>query len=355
MLALAYGVLPSVFIVAIGRVVRAHRRPGRAHQPGREEIRVLNLLPWLRQRYDREIEDTWSRCGVVGAVLFRQFLVYTGIGFLIAVTAFVLLGQGFTPAQGVVFLTVAIQAILVPLRFGTYFPECDMQTQYGMQCQSTIGEFPALAGRPAGSRRAADGGGRMRAEVDFYERFLELTEGLTTLVISHRFSTVRRADRIAVLSEGRISESGSHDELLDADGTYASMFRVQRDRFTAALARGMTGEQHPQRPGDPAHGLADGPGQDGQGGRAAARPPHRHAADARADVHSLRPSVVLRARRDDPGPPAAPPVHRHQLSSVPGPPGAAGLRQRPAGHSVPSVEPQPRPPSKCGAARAGRR
>ncbi|MBR7825993.1 ABC transporter ATP-binding protein [Actinospica sp. MGRD01-02] len=392
-----------------------------------KEIRVLNLLPWLRQRYDREVEGylvpLWRRRR---AVLFRPFLVYTGIGFLIAVTAFVLLGQGFEPAQGVVFLAVAIQAILVPLRFGTYFPECDMQTQYGMQCQSTIAEFRASVGRPVarpepgarptaaavepgalhairfrevrfgygrrgaevlrgldfelpagrstalvgvngagkttvvkllsglyaptGGRITVDGrdlagldpagwrrevavifqnsvrfdltlrenlllgaahrpvdldamhaalarasatdiadrlphgldtvlspeytrgtglsGGQwqrialarafyavgqgatvlvldeptaqldVRAEVDFYERFLELTEGLTTLVISHRFSTVRRADRIAVLSEGRIGESGSHDELLDADGTYASMFRVQRERFTAALGRG---------------------------------------------------------------------------------------------------------------------
>jgi ATP-binding cassette, subfamily B, bacterial len=71
----------------------------------------------------------------------------------------------------------------------------------------------------------------IRAESAFYERFLEITEGLTTVVISHRFATVRRADRIAVLDGGRITELGSHDELLAADGTYAELFDLQAARF----------------------------------------------------------------------------------------------------------------------------
>ncbi|MDN3354971.1 ATP-binding cassette domain-containing protein [Actinomadura sp. DC4] len=71
----------------------------------------------------------------------------------------------------------------------------------------------------------------VRAEASFYERFLEITEGVTSVVISHRFSTVRRADRIAVLDGGRITELGAHDELLRADGTYAEMFRLQVARF----------------------------------------------------------------------------------------------------------------------------
>ena len=70
-----------------------------------------------------------------------------------------------------------------------------------------------------------------RAEVAFFDRFLELTRGLTTVVISHRFSTVRRADRIAVLDGGRITERGSHEELMAAGGQYAELFKLQARRF----------------------------------------------------------------------------------------------------------------------------
>jgi ATP-binding cassette subfamily B protein len=73
----------------------------------------------------------------------------------------------------------------------------------------------------------------VRAEADFYDRFLALTRGLTTMVISHRFSTVRRADRIVVLSGGRITEDGSHAELIAAGGRYAHMFRLQAQNYAA--------------------------------------------------------------------------------------------------------------------------
>jgi ATP-binding cassette subfamily B protein len=71
----------------------------------------------------------------------------------------------------------------------------------------------------------------IRGEAAFYERFLELTAGVTSIVISHRFASVRRADRIAVLDGGAITELGSHDELLMRDGTYAHMFKLQAERF----------------------------------------------------------------------------------------------------------------------------
>jgi ATP-binding cassette, subfamily B, bacterial len=72
----------------------------------------------------------------------------------------------------------------------------------------------------------------VRAEADLYDRFLDLTRGLTTIIISHRFSTVRRADRIVVLHDGRIVEDGSHDQLVAAGGQYAHLFRKQAMRYT---------------------------------------------------------------------------------------------------------------------------
>jgi ATP-binding cassette subfamily B protein len=91
---------------------------------------------------------------------------------------------------------------------------------------------------------AVDGGARVlvldeptaaldaRAEVAFFERFLDLTRGATSIVISHRFSTVRRADRIAVLEHGRVLEHGTHQELLAHGGRYAELFTLQAARFT---------------------------------------------------------------------------------------------------------------------------
>jgi ATP-binding cassette subfamily B protein len=72
----------------------------------------------------------------------------------------------------------------------------------------------------------------VRAEAELFDRFLELTAGVTTILVSHRFSTVRRADRICVLDAGRVVEIGSHAELLSLGGQYAHMFTLQAARFT---------------------------------------------------------------------------------------------------------------------------
>lgn len=66
-----------------------------------------------------------------------------------------------------------------------------------------------------------------RAENEVFLRFTELTAGKTAILISHRFSTVRMADRILVLNQGEIAELGTHEELLEQEGLYAELFRLQ--------------------------------------------------------------------------------------------------------------------------------
>jgi ATP-binding cassette, subfamily B, bacterial len=70
-----------------------------------------------------------------------------------------------------------------------------------------------------------------QAEARVFQRFRELTEGRMALLISHRFSTVRMADRIAVISDGRVAELGTHAELLETNGTYAHLFRLQAEGY----------------------------------------------------------------------------------------------------------------------------
>jgi len=76
----------------------------------------------------------------------------------------------------------------------------------------------------------------VRAETELFERFLEVTRGVTTILVSHRLSSVRRADRIVVIDGGRVVEDGPHDALMAAGGRYATMFRLQAERFAAAPA-----------------------------------------------------------------------------------------------------------------------
>jgi len=70
-----------------------------------------------------------------------------------------------------------------------------------------------------------------RAEYEVFKKFRQLAEGRTVVLISHRFSTVRMADRIFVLEDGRIIESGAHDELVRRGGTYARLFETQAQYY----------------------------------------------------------------------------------------------------------------------------
>lgn len=75
----------------------------------------------------------------------------------------------------------------------------------------------------------------VRAEAEFFDQFVELTGGLTTVLISHRFSSVRRADHIVVVEEGRVVEQGSHAELTSTDSRYKRLFELQARRFREGL------------------------------------------------------------------------------------------------------------------------
>jgi ATP-binding cassette subfamily B protein len=70
-----------------------------------------------------------------------------------------------------------------------------------------------------------------QAEYEVFERFSDLTKGKMTLLISHRFSTVRMSDRIVVLDGGRIVEEGRHEKLVAMGGRYAEMFELQASSY----------------------------------------------------------------------------------------------------------------------------
>ena len=65
------------------------------------------------------------------------------------------------------------------------------------------------------------------AEREVFDRLRSVADGRIVLIVSHRFSTVYGADRIHIMDDGRVIESGSHDELVDLDGVYAAMWRAQ--------------------------------------------------------------------------------------------------------------------------------
>lgn len=120
-----------------------------------------------------------------------------------------------------------------------------LSRQYTDGAELSGGQWQRVA--IARALHAVDGGARVlvmdeptaaldvRAEAAFFERFSELTSGLTTLLISHRFSSVRHADRIVVLEGGRVIEDGTHDSLIASGGRYADLFALQAQRFAAGL------------------------------------------------------------------------------------------------------------------------
>ena len=82
----------------------------------------------------------------------------------------------------------------------------------------------------------------VRGEAEIFERLLAATRQCTTILISHRFSTVRHADRICVVEHGRAIELGTHDELMALGGRYRTMFDLQAQRFQEADEEGQVYE-----------------------------------------------------------------------------------------------------------------
>ena len=82
----------------------------------------------------------------------------------------------------------------------------------------------------------------VRGEAEIFDRLLAATRHCTTILISHRFSTVRHADRICVLEHGRVVELGTHDELMALAGRYRTMFDLQAQRFNIPEEEGTTYE-----------------------------------------------------------------------------------------------------------------
>ncbi|MHC3455733.1 ABC transporter ATP-binding protein [Streptomyces prasinus] len=87
-----------------------------------------------------------------------------------------------------------------------------------------------------------------RAEAELFGRIRELFAGRTVLLITHRFANVRAADRIYVLDAGRVVESGDHDGLLEADGMYARLYRLQAEAYQDAPVPGGRGREAARRP-----------------------------------------------------------------------------------------------------------
>ncbi|PYQ21726.1 MAG: ABC transporter ATP-binding protein [Acidobacteria bacterium] len=80
----------------------------------------------------------------------------------------------------------------------------------------------------------------VRGEAEIFDRVLAATRHTTTILISHRFSTVRHADRICVLERGKVVELGTHEELIAAGGRYRTMFELQASRFSEDAEAGAT-------------------------------------------------------------------------------------------------------------------
>jgi ABC-type multidrug transport system fused ATPase/permease subunit len=178
------------------------------------DLRALDLDSWRSRiaavfqdfvRFERSLRDNVAPAGAPDDVV-RAALEEAGAARLASLDTVLARGyEGGTDLSGGEWQRVALARALCAVRLGARLVLLDEPTAH------------------------LD----VRGEAEIFERILAATRGLTTVLVSHRFSTVRHADRICVLEHGRVVELGTHDELMARGGRYRTMFDLQARRFAA--------------------------------------------------------------------------------------------------------------------------
>jgi ABC-type multidrug transport system fused ATPase/permease subunit len=176
------------------------------------DLRTISLPAWRRQvaavfqdftRFELPLRDNVAPAGAPDDVI-HEALAAAGAGALAGLDTVLARGyDGGTDLSGGQWQRVALARAL---------------------CAVQLGAGVVLLDEPTAQLD-------VRGEAEIFDRLLAATRHCTTILISHRFSTVRRADRICVLEQGRVIELGTHDELLAKGGRYRTMFELQAQRF----------------------------------------------------------------------------------------------------------------------------
>jgi ATP-binding cassette, subfamily B, bacterial len=178
------------------------------------DLRAMDVDSWRSRvaavfqdfvRYERPLRDNVAPAGAPDGVV-RAALEEAGASGLASLDTVLARGyEGGTELSGGQWQRVALARALCAVRLGARLVLLDEPTAH------------------------LD----VRGEAEIFDRILVATRGVTTVLVSHRFSTVRHADRICVLEHGRVVELGTHEELMARAGRYRTMFDLQAGRFTA--------------------------------------------------------------------------------------------------------------------------
>jgi ABC-type multidrug transport system fused ATPase/permease subunit len=178
------------------------------------EVRELDLDSWRSRlaavfqdfvRFELSLRENVAPAGAPDAVV-RAALEAAGAGDLAGLDTVLARGyQGSTDLSGGQWQRVALARAM---------------------CAVQLGAGVVLLDEPTAQLD-------VRGEAEIFDRILAASRHCTTILISHRFSTVRHADRICVLEHGKVVELGTHDELMAKGGRYRTMFDLQAQRFTA--------------------------------------------------------------------------------------------------------------------------